>query len=119
MLVGEIAVTGRVEAEMATKPRMLWCKADYAAINNYMVSVPWETLFDGLSADDCCTLLIRTYDEAVKLFIPTTTCKFVAKNELWLTPVVMDAVQAKRATYFKWLSASDDTRERQTPSIST
>ncbi len=105
MLAGSLAVAGQVEAEMATKPRFLWSRADYNAINNHIASYDWQTMFDSLSATDCYSILVDKYNEAVSLHIPTTTAPTVVKKELWVTPEVMEAVEQKRITWEQFIAA--------------
>ncbi|XP_065675767.1 uncharacterized protein LOC136091975 [Hydra vulgaris] len=87
------------------KPRLIWIRANYAAISAHIAAVEWETVFTGLNANDEYQLLANVYNEATNLHIPSTTTPFTEKQEQWVTPELIEAVKAKRTSWAKYINA--------------
>ena len=111
MITGLMAVAGKSSSSSPTKPRYIWSRADFTKINSHIAAIDWLTLFDKRSVNDCYNLLVEKYNEAVKLHIPTTTAPFKTKNELWVTPEVLEAVENKRQLWARYISSGRHTHE--------
>ncbi|XP_047142969.1 uncharacterized protein LOC124817187 [Hydra vulgaris] len=93
------------------KPRIIWSRANYAAISAHIAAVDWETVFTGLNANEDYQLLVNLYNEATNLHIPSTTTPFKGKQEQWVTPELIEAVKAKRTSWAKYINAGRDTHK--------
>ncbi|XP_065673926.1 uncharacterized protein LOC136090878 [Hydra vulgaris] len=93
------------------KPRLIWSRANYAAISAHIAAVEWETVFTGLNANDEYQLLTNVYNEATNLHVPSTTTPFTEKQEQWVTPELIEAIKAKRISWAKYINAGRDTHK--------
>ena len=86
--------------------RQLWSKADYEAISTYMASFNWKQAFDGFNITDKYQIFINKYNDAIALYVPTTSLPYTNKKHKWVTPEVITAVKQKSELWGKYLAAS-------------
>ena len=109
LIAGQFAVVGPgLTQGPQHRSRLIWSKANFEALSAHITSIDWEAKLNGLSVDAAYQLLLDKFNEAVKLFIPSTTKPFFEKNERWVTPSVIEAVQAKRVLWTKYIAAGRD-----------
>ena len=109
---GQLAVVGPENLPtLPLRTRLIWSKANYAAISSHVAAADWKTEFTGLNANDSYQLLVNVYNEVINLYIPSTNTPFTEKQEQWVTPDLIKAVKAKRVYWAKYINAGHDAHQ--------
>jgi hypothetical protein len=100
-ICGSLAVAWHETRHEPSKPRLIWSKANFESISAYIAAFDWESIMEGLSASDSYEILVKKYQEAIKLYVPTSTTPLGPRKSPWMTAAVLDAVKHKREMWAK------------------
>ncbi|XP_047129537.1 uncharacterized protein LOC124809471 [Hydra vulgaris] len=109
---GQLAVVGPENLPtLSLRSRLIWSRANYAAISSHVAAVDSETKFTGLYANNSYQLLVNVYNEAINLYIPSITTPFTEKQEQRVTTDLIKTVKVKRASWAKFINAGRDAHQ--------
>lgn len=94
-----IATVGE-EQRLTQRPRYLWNKADWNALNCNIAAYEWKTRFATLSTvDECYNDFIDYYTIACNTHIPKTTKPVKRSSSPWLIDGLLQLIEDKRCLF--------------------